>query len=206
MKIHDITIMINEGMPVYPNNPQPKIKQVSKYPKDSTTKSEITIGSHTGTHVDAKSHVFENETGADSIPLDTLYGDCRVLDMTKCKDKITKEDVEKENVKAGEIILLKTKNSIRGFDKFYSDYVYIDDSAAEYLAKKKIKTIGIDALSVKQLGNRESKTHPILIGSMTVFEGLNLSAVKPGKYIFAGLPLKIKDCDGSPARAILIEP
>ncbi len=192
-------------MSVYPNNPQPKIKQISKYPKDSTTKSEITIGSHTGTHVDAKSHVFENETGADKIPLESLYGKCRVLDMTGCKEKITQEDVEKENIKAGEIILLKTKNSLRGLEKFYSNYVYIDDPAAEYLAKKKIKTIGIDALSVKQLGNKKSKTHPILIGSMTVFEGLDLSKVNPGKYIFAGLPLKIKDCDGSPARVILIE-
>ncbi len=205
MKIHDISMIIYEGMPVYPNNSQPQIKQVSKYPKDSTTKSDITIGSHIGTHVDAKSHVFESETGADKIPLESLYGECRVLDMTKCKDKITKEDIEKENVKAGEIILLKTKNSERGLEKFYSDYVYIDDSAAEYLKQRKIRTIGIDALSVKQLGNRESKTHPILIGSMTVFEGLDLSAIKPGKYIFAGLPLKIKDCDGSPARAILIE-
>lgn len=205
MKIHDISMTIHEGMAIYPNNPPPKIRQISKYPKDPTTKSEITIGSHTGTHIDAKSHVFENETGADKIPLDSLYGECRVLDMTKCKGKITKEDVEKENVKEGEIILLKTRNSLTGFEKFYNDYIYIDDSAAEYLAKKKIKTIGIDALSVKQLGNKETKTHPILIGNMTVFEGLDLSNVNPGRYTFAGLPLKIKNCDGAPARAILIE-
>jgi len=206
MRIYDITMMIEERMPVYPNNPQPKIKQTSKYPKDSTTKSEITIGSHTGTHVDAKSHVFDNETGADKIPLESLYGECRVLDMTGYKEMITKDDLKKQAINANEILLLKTRNSLRGFEKFYSDYVYIDDSAAEYLAKKKIKTIGIDALSVKQLGNKESKTHPILIGNMTVFEGLDLSKVKPGKYIFAGLPLKIKNCDGAPARVILIEP
>ncbi|MBI2133086.1 cyclase family protein [Candidatus Woesearchaeota archaeon] len=205
MKIHDISMEIHEAMPVYPNNPRPSIKQVSKYPKDSTTKSEITIGSHTGTHVDARSHVFEDESGADMIPVDSLYGKCRVLDMTGCKEKIGKADLEMHGIKPGEILLLKTKNSLRGFENFYNDYVYIDDSAAEYLAERKIRTIGIDALSVKQLGNRESKTHPILIGSMTVFEGLDLSKVKPGIYIFAGLPLKIRDCDGAPARAILIE-
>ena len=205
MKIHDISLTISEKMIVYPNNLPVRIRQVSIYPKDSTTKSEITFGSHTGTHVDARSHVFENEVGADKVPLDSLYGKCKVLDLTKCKVKISDRDLKKQDIQKGDIILLKTYNSVRGYEKFYDDYVYIDDSAANYLVKKKVKTVGIDHLSVKQLGNRESKTHPILIGNMTVFEGLDLSKVKPGTYTFVGLPLKIKDCDGAPARAILIE-
>ncbi len=205
MKIIDISLTIHEGMIVYPKNPNVRIKQVSRFPKDATTKSELVLGSHTGTHLDAKSHVFENADGADKVPLESLYGDCKVLDLTSCSSKITAGDLKKHDIKKGDIILLKTKNSLRGYSRFYDDYVYIDDSAAQYLAGRKIKTVGIDHLSVKQLGNRESRTHPILIGAMTVFEGLDLSKVKPGKYIFAGLPLKIKDCDGAPARAILIK-
>ncbi|MBI3051593.1 cyclase family protein [Candidatus Woesearchaeota archaeon] len=205
MKIQDISMTIHPGMIVYPNNPQVRIRQVSKVPKDATTKSEITFGSHTGTHIDARSHVFENDKGADATPLDTLYGKCKVLGLTACKGKITAADLKKQKIGSGDIILLKTSNSLRGYEKFYDDYVYIDDSGAQYLADRKVKTVGIDHLSVKQLGNRQSQTHQILIGHMTVFEGLDLSKVKPGGYIFVGLPLKIKDCDGAPARAILIE-
>ncbi len=198
-------MMISEDMIVYPGNPSVKITRVSKYPKDPTTKSEIIFGSHTGTHLDAKCHVFETTEGADKVKLDTLYGPCKVLDLTGCDKKITKADLKKHEIKKDDIILLKTKNSKSGYKKFEENYIYIDDDAAQHLADCKIKTVGIDYLSVKQLGNRESKTHPILIGNMTVFEGLDLSAAKPGKYIFAGLPLKIKNCDGAPARAILIE-
>lgn len=205
MKIHDISMTISEGMIVYPGNPMVKIRIVSRVPKDATQKSEITFGSHTGTHIDARCHVFENDVGADKVPLESLYGGCKVLDLTKCRDKITAEDLQKHDIKKGDIILLKTSNSLRGYRQFYKDYVYIDDSAAQYLAGKKVKTVGIDYLSVKQLGNRQSRTHQILIGNMAVFEGLDLGRVKPGKYVFAGLPLKIKDCDGAPARAVLIE-
>lgn len=205
MRIHDISMEIHPGMIVYPNNPQVTIKQISRLPKDPTAKSEIVLGSHTGTHIDAKSHVFINGEGAEKTPLETLYGKCKVLDLTSCEHKITAEDLKAHDIREGDIILLKTKNSERGYEKFREDYIYIEDSAAKSLAEKKIRTIGIDHLSVKQLGNRDSMTHPILIGSMTVFEGLDLSRVKPGEYTFAGLPLRIKDCDGAPARAILIE-
>ena len=205
MKIHDISMEISEDMIVYPNNPPVRIKRVSQVPKDATTKSELVLGSHTGTHLDARCHVFAGDTGADKAPLDSLYGECKVLDLTKAKNKITADELKNQDIRKGDIILLKTYNSIRGYNQFYNDYVYIDDSAAKYLAEKKVKTVGIDHLSVKQLGNRESQTHQMLIGNMTVFEGLDLSKVKPGKYVFVGLPLKIKDCDGAPARAILIE-
>ncbi len=205
MKIHDISMMIHKGMAIYPDNPAVKIRQITFLPRDATAKSELVLGSHTGTHIDAKCHVFKGGDGSDKVPLDTLYGKCKVLDLTGCKEKITATDLKKHDIRKGDIILLKTKNSLRGYGRFYDDYVYIDDSAAQYLAGRKIKTIGIDSLSVKQRGNRETKTHPILIGNMTVFEGLDLSKVKPGSYLFAGLPLKIKGCDGAPARAILIE-
>ena len=197
-------MLIHEGMIVYPNNPGVKIKIISKVPKDATTKSEITFGSHTGTHLDARCHVFSGDKGSDKVPLESLYGKCKVLDLTGCRKRVTAEDLGKFDIKKGDIILLKTYNSLRGYSKFYPDYVYIDDSAAKYLAGKKVKTVGIDHLSVKQLGNRESQTHQILIGNMTVFEGLDLSRVSPGEYVFVGLPLKIKNCDGAPARVIFI--
>ena len=48
------------------------------------------------------------------------------------------------------------------------------------------------------------EVHELLINNLTLFEGLNLSEVSAGEYLFVGLPLRIV-CDGAPARAILIE-
>jgi arylformamidase len=74
--------------------------------------------------------------------------------------------------------------------------------AAKQLVNSGVKTLGFDYLSVKKYGT-DDDVHSLLINNLTLFEGLNLSEVSEGEYIFAGLPLRI-DCDGAPARVILI--
>jgi kynurenine formamidase len=47
--------------------------------------------------------------------------------------------------------------------------------------------------------------HRILLsGNVNIVECLELSLVEVGVYFFLCLPLKIEDCDGAPARALLI--
>ena len=75
--------------------------------------------------------------------------------------------------------------------------------AAEHLVNIGIKTLGFDYLSVKQF-EADDDVHSLLINNLTLFEGLDLSDVPEGEYIFVGLPLRI-DCDGSPARVLLIK-
>ncbi len=203
-KIIDISLPIYEGMAVYPNNPSVKIKSL-KTP--STNISEITFGSHTGTHIDVPRHISEKGTGVDKVKLPRLIGTARVLDMTHCKNTITVTDLKKENIKQGERILVKTNNSKRGFKKFYPDYVYLDGEAAEYIAKKKITLFGIDSLSIKQKGSPDSRPHTELLkNNIIIIEGLNLQKVKPGIYNLFCLPLNLVGLDGAPARVILTEP
>ena len=76
--------------------------------------------------------------------------------------------------------------------------------AAQFLIEVGVKTLGFDYLSVKKYG-ADDDVHSLLIENLTLFEGLDLSRVSEGEYVFSGFPLRI-DCDGSPARVILIEP
>ena len=201
-KIIDISLPLSDKTIVYPGNPEVKIATI---PGKTSTHSEITIGSHTGTHLDAPKHVFENGAGVDKVDLNKIVGECRVLDMTRVKEAISVDDLKKEKIKKGERILVKTRNSKRGFEKFYDDYVYLDGEAAEFLAKKKIALFGIDYLSVKKRGGPDNRPHTELLkNGVVIFEGLDLSKAKPGKYFFVGLPLKFAGLDGSPARAILL--
>lgn len=202
-KIIDVSLPIYEGMPVYPNNPEVTIK-----PLKTTTSylSEITFGSHTGTHLDVPRHISEQGTGVDKIDLNQLVGLTRVLDMTHCQSAVTIEDIEKENIKEGERILVKTKNSLRGFKEFYPDYIYLDGDAAKFLASKKIILFGIDSLSVKQKGNPDIRPHAELLNNnIVIIEGLDLSQVNTGSYNLYCLPLKFVNLDGAPARIILTE-
>lgn len=201
--IIDISWPLAQGVAVYPGNPELRIvPQAGK----TSVHSKITIGSHTGTHIDAPRHVFRRGKGIDTVSLDALIGPCRVLDCTKAKSAITVADLQPHRILRGERILVKTKNSHLGHKVFYTDYVYLDGDAAEWLAARKIKLFGIDYLSVKQRGSADNRPHTALLGkNIPIIEGLDLHAVKPGKYQLIALPLKFVGLDGAPARAVLIK-
>lgn len=189
-------------MIVYPGNPPVRIK----FSKSKTSYiSKISLGSHTGTHVDAPRHVFKNGYGVDRIPLGKLVGPCRVLDARNEKLEIGAEAFRRANIKKGERILVKTRNSSRRYKKFYDDYVSLGSDAAKYLAQKGIALFGIDCLSVKRRGSADNRPHTELLRrGIPIFEGLDLLNVNPGRYFFIGLPLKFVGLDGAPARAVLI--
>ncbi len=203
--IHDITLEISPAMVVYPNNPSPEIFLLRKVPQASSALSKILLGSHTGTHIDSLAHVKEGGSGLEKIPLEAMVGECRVLDLTHCK-QVNREELEKHALKKGEIILLKTDNANHGYEKFREDFAHITVDGAQYLAEKKVRTVGVDYLSVQKFHSGNQTVHLALMeAGITVFEGLDLRAIKPGKYFFAGLPLKISGIDGAPARVVLIE-
>lgn len=204
MKIYDISLPLDNKTLIYPGNPEMIIEAHRTVPEYPTNLSRISFGSHTGTHVDAPKHVDNDATGVDKIDLEACIGPCRVLDMMHVEEKITVVDLEKENVKKGERILVKTQNSLRGFEKFPDDPIYLDGDAADFLAERGVILFGIDWLSVKKRGGEDTRPHTSLLRkNIVLFEGLDLSGVEPGSYQFVGLPLKFTNLDGSPARAVL---
>ena len=204
--IYDISLPLDGRTIIYPGNPEMLIEPYKSVPEHPTNLSKITFGSHTGTHVDAPRHIDNNAIGVDKISLEACIGLCRVLDMTKVEEKISISDLEKENIKKGERILVKTKNSLRGFREFYEDYIYLDGDAADFLCNADIVLFGIDSLSVKKRGGEDVRPHKSLLSkSIVIFEGLDLSSVEPGEYNFIGLPLRLVDLDGAPARVLLVK-
>ncbi len=201
-RLYDISIPIQEKMTVYPGNPTPKITQYSSIPTNVTNESLICLGSHTGSHVDSKRHIQNSIEGTATLPLDSLYGKAKVFDLTNVEKEIHKKDIERYKIEKNDIILFKTKNSQK-YDQFTTDFVHIKMDAAQHLVNLKVKTLGFDYLSVKKYG-ADDDVHSLLINNLTLFEGLNLTEVPEGEYVFAGLPLRI-DCDGAPARVILVD-
>jgi len=204
-KIIDISLPITESMPVYPGNRETKITAV-RSASGTSVLSEISITSHAGTHIDAPNHVHgAGDAGIDDLPLERFYGPCRVLDLTDCSRSISREVLQNHRIQAGERILCKTHNSVRGFDTFYDDYVYLEGAAAQYLAECGVVLAGIDALSIKQRGLKDNTAHTALLSrNIPIIEGLNLAGAEPGTYTLAAFPLAFQGIDGSPTRAILI--
>ena len=215
MKIIDISLPLNNHTPIYPGNVPLRVSIHHAMPEYATQLSSITFGSHTGTHIDAPAHAVAGAPSLDKIPLMNFVGLCRVLDFSlghspsgEAKEKseaVTKKMLEDKNIKEGERILLKTRNSLRGFKEFYDDYVYLDGEAADYLAGLHVLLVGIDALSIKKKGGTDQRPHTSLLSkNIPIVEGLNLASVSEGKYELVCLPLNFTGIDGAPARAVLI--
>lgn len=205
----DVTVPVKDGMVHWPSNPPVKIDRISDIRKGASSNvSLITMGSHTGTHMDSPLHFFPNGKGLDKMPLEATMGPCRVIEI-KHKWFITVEEIRPKQIRQGERILFKTRNSKRCWktDKFINDFVHFSVDAAKFLAEKKVQTIGVDYLSVgghKSHSTNGREVHLALLGAgIWVIEGLNLSKVKPGKYDLAALPMKLKDGDGGPTRVVI---
>ena len=110
------------------------------------------------------------------------------------------------SLRAGERVLFRTSNSARCWqaDTFVEDFVYISEQAADYLAETRVRTVGIDYLSVGGYHADGAKIHRTLLeAGIWIIEGLDLSAVRAGRYDMICLPVKLHGSDGAPARAVL---
>lgn len=202
----DISVPIRTGMVHWPGDPPFQIERALEMERgDVCTVSRVSMGVHTGTHMDAPLHFIRGAASIDSMPVHVTMGPARVIEIED-REFIRREELERHQIGQGERVLFKTLNSSRcwGSDEFFEDFVYIGRDGAKLLAEKKILLAGVDYLSVGGFKNDGVETHQALLGSgIWVIEGLNLSAVPAGRYELACLPLKIAGADGAPARAIL---
>lgn len=204
MEIFDVSVPIRDGMLHYAGNPPVHVKRVSSLEDgDPANVSELDLGAHSGTHVDAPAHFLTGGAGAETLPLEVLIGPADVVDATSATvalDLVTLRDLELLPPGA-ERILFKTRNSqLWSRDEFTRDFVRLDGEAAAYLVERGVKLLGIDYLSIG-----DAEAHRILLSAGVVcVEGLDLRGIEPGPYELICLPLKLVGSDGAPARAVLI--
>jgi arylformamidase len=193
-------------MPHWPDNPPVRIERMLDMDQGAVCNvSTISMGSHTGTHMDAPLHFVRGGIGLDRMPLEATMGPARVIEI-KDRTSIKLRHLAPHKLRRGERLLLKTSNSSRCWktDEFVKEFVYISGEAAAHIAESGVMTVGVDYLSVGGFFHDGVETHQHLLGAgIWIIEGLNLSKIKPGKYDLLCLPLKILNGDGAPARALL---
>lgn len=202
----DISVLIQGSIVHWPNDPPFEKTMVSEISKgDHANLSKISLGAHTGTHVDAPRHFINDGIDISMVSIDVFVGPARVIEISDPK-MITIQELAQHKIRRNERILFKTRNSsyIWKSKIFVEDFVALSVEAAEYLVQQKVKMIGVDYLSVGPYHGNGGDIHRALLSKQIgIIEGLDLSGVNPGKYYLVCLPLKIKDGDGAPARAII---
>ena len=205
MKIYDISMAIKEQMSVYKGmeEKRPKLTPVRKIPEDTINETLIEFNVHTGTHIEAPLHMFEKGESIDEIDLQKLMTKVKVFDLCDVSDGISEDDLRTKNIQNGDAVLFKTQNSKQ--DTVPVDFVYLTEEAAEYLVRKNITVVGIDALGIER-NQQGHPTHKTLMNAgVIIIEGLCLGEIDEGEYLMIALPLKIEGGDGAPARVILTE-
>jgi len=188
--VFDITLKIYERMPVWPGDPRPEQAWLQRIDRgDPLDVSQWTLGSHTGTHVDAPSHFIADAPDLEAVGLEPFVGPCRVIEL----ERLDLSTVTSERV------LFKTSAEADG----------VDPRIAARLVAAGVRLVGIDALSIEPLEAvaAGAPTHrTLLAGGVVILEGLELDAVPPGDYFLVALPLRLQHSEASPVRAILLQP
>lgn len=208
-RLVDVSVLLAPGVPTYPGNPEFELTPVHRLAAgDSSNNSRLVMGTHTGTHVDAPRHFFDDRPGVDSLPLELLIGRSRVIDLPH-RGGITEAHLAAAGLREDLRVLLRTPNSAlwNSHDGFHTEYTYLTEGGAKFLVDQGVKVVGVDYLSVEQFHSGHHRTHRTLLErGIVIVEGLDFSGIKPGKYAFCCLPLRLEGLDGAPARAVLMTP
>ena len=202
----DMTHTITQEIPVHPGDPAPVISKGSTITKDGCRTTQFSLCSHTGTHMDAPSHLLRDGRSLDEMPMSQFSGRATALDVSGVGPVITAEFLRShhDDIYCADYILFYTGWEARwGTEAFLEDtYPVPDEEAAHYLVSCGLKGVGTDALSVDRLSG-PSTVHTILMkADQVILENLCLEKVRERKdFLFFALPMKFQDADAAPIRA-----
>jgi kynurenine formamidase len=206
--LFDLTHPLENNMTFYPGDPQPRIAPAPMAAPWRVT--ELRMGTHSGTHVDAASHFIPDGKTIDEYPVERFWVTAHVA-VVEAEDDQPIPPGAFDSVWAsfapGHGVLICTGWSRHWNTDRYLRHPHLSPEASKLLVARGVTLVGIDALSVDSTApaGGTSHAHEILLGNdMLIVENLiGLEQLAPGKaYRFMALPLRLAGLDGSPVRAV----
>ncbi|MFQ5471551.1 MAG: cyclase family protein [Dehalococcoidia bacterium] len=206
MRVFDVTVPLRQGLPTYAGEPGVTLD----YPKrlergDPYNVSALSLGSHTGTHIDAPYHFIDGAPTVDEIPLDALIGPCVVVEHSG-DSHVSADDLDRWGLPPDATrLLIKTRNSrLWDDDRFREDYIALSVDAAKWIVDRGIVLVGIDYMSIEEFGATRFVVHETLLEhNVVIVEWVDLRGVSAGSYQMVCAPLLVVGAEGAPARVLL---
>ncbi len=202
--LYDISQTLRADLPIWPGDTAFNIEATWQMSDDCPVLvSKLTLSTHSGTHADAPSHY--DPAGIDMAKTDLLpyLGPCSVVEAPAGEGPVTLQDILTRLPDNPQRLLIRT------FDRFPHEnwpdgFRPIDAPLIDHLAHQGCLLVGTDTPSLDPETSKTLAAHiAIKKAGMAILEGLVLDAVPPGEYELIALPLKIRNADASPVRAIL---
>lgn len=191
MIIHDIS-RDTINTPVYDGDPATRAERIKSIENgDGYNLTEISMSVHSGTHIDAPLHFYDEGSSIDNIRLNTFFGKCTVITVSGI---LTGEDMERL------LPYCKRRVLFHGEGK-----TFISHSAAIVLAESRVVLVGTDAQSIAPSFDEERTHRELARAGIVILENLNLSAIDDGEYDLCAFPIKLGGLEAAPCRAIILE-
>ena len=205
----DVTATLDPATtPVYEGNaPLVFDFQLDMRKGDALSLSKLSLGAHSGTHIDAPQHFIRDGVSIDKVALDALIGPARVIEIPDSVQSIDAAELNRHQWRDAERVIFRTRSAMHGWmssPTFHHDFAYVAPDAAQLIADAGIKLVGIDYISAEKFGAPAPLTHRILLGKgIPIVEGMALDSVAAGDYDLIVLPMKVGGHEGAPARAVI---
>lgn len=213
-RLVDLSVPVGPGTVVYPGDPEPRLSPHSTIERDGFNLLSVSMGSQTGTHVDAPFHFDADTPRIDELPLERFFGPAVVVDATGLgvRGRITWEEhvaPVAARLRPGTILLLRTDWSTHYGTPAYFEHPFLDAEAARRILEAGVRTICIDAIN---LDETPDDTHPgegfpvhhlIAQAGGVIGENFrNLAAIDWPDPVVSCFPIALESADGAPVRAV----
>jgi len=204
MQYYDITLSLSAETVRWVTAPPFELTERRRMGKgDQNNSSALNMSVHSGTHIDAPFHFVDGGATIDELPLQLFIGPVLVY-AVDAERYITKEHVDKITLQGETRVLFKTRNSgLLHQPEYDPNFVAFSVEAAEALVERGVRLVGLDYLSVAHADEQVPVHRAFLDHGVVLLEGIDLSAVEPGRYELMCFPMRILGSDGAPCRAVL---
>ena len=206
MRIVDLSHFIADNMPAYPGTASAGIVNYRTVPADGYAEKQLHLHTHTGTHVDSPAHLISAGITLDLLPPEKFMGKALLLNCSGLKviDLQFLKSYQDRISKCEFVILATGWSEYWGHEKYFRDFPLLTPEAAQLLSAFNLKGVGVDSSSVDAVDSEAFPIHKILLSkNILIIENLtDLNRLKTDEFTFYCFPLKIKQADGSPVRAV----
>ena len=198
----DLTHPIEAHTLPYPGDPAPALRAVASVTSDGFALTQVTLTTHTGTHMDAAAHVIEGGRALREYPPEDFMGRACVLDVRALTEPITEEAL----VGVGPcdwLLVLTGQSGLWGTLAYFAETPLFDASFVRAAAGIARKGLGLDCPGLDRDGVALHRTWfeaggGLIVENLTGLEQL----IGAASIAFTALPLRLAAADGAPVRAM----
>jgi kynurenine formamidase len=211
MATYDCSHPIETGMQTYPGDPDVSVDPAATVEADGYRVSALSLGSHTGTHVDAPTHTEADGASLGAFPVETFRFAALKVDL---RDVGARGAVDTDHLPAptdDDLLVLHTGWDDHWGTERYLDHPYLTRAAAEWCVDNDFH-VATDGLNVDPTPSENASDdeptdfgahHALLGNDRLVVENLRGLERLPARFELHAYPLAL-DADGAPVRAVAV--